>query len=127
MDPLQTHTYDGKWQDTLSIIKRHQFFGPSLSMAAEAGTTSELFVLYPKISKGHQFFSMIMNGNGNWDSANEVNAKILLCFLALMYEGVHEKEEMCKVLGEQLQDMATGSCPQGRTTRLAQVIVSYLD
>jgi hypothetical protein len=126
-NPIETHSYDGRWQNTLEQVRRDPLFQKAERMASELGSTSEMFTLYSKLTKGQQYFNMIASGQGNWDSANGIDAKVLLCFLSVLLDEdrIKEKEDMFRVLSEQLQDMSTGPCPQGRTTRLIQVIFSF--
>lgn len=63
-------------------------------------------------------------GGENYDSANNMYACDLLY---IVYERIVRKDDMSpRYLEElilQLQDMQTGPCPQGRTTRLFQILV----
>lgn len=61
-------------------------------------------------------------GNGNYDSANRLHACDLLY---LLYEKImsEEEPEYLNLTLEQLDEMATGPCPMGRTTRLFQTLI----
>jgi hypothetical protein len=63
------------------------------------------------------------NRGANYDPTNDLHADDLLY---LIYEKVciEENEEYERMLLEQLEDMQTGLCPQGRTTRLFQVLLA---
>ncbi len=60
--------------------------------------------------------------NGNYDPANKLHACDLLY---LLYEKImsEEEPEYMRLMLEQLDEMSTGPCPMGRTTRLFQSLV----
>jgi len=64
--------------------------------------------------------------NQNYDPVNKLHAEDLLY---LLYEKVVEEssEEHAALLAVQLEEMATGLCPQGRTTRFLQVLIMLRD
>ena len=64
--------------------------------------------------------------NQNYDPVNKLHAEDLLY---LLYEKVVEEssEEHAALLAVQLEEMATGLCPQGRTTRFLQVLLMLRD
>ena len=61
----------------------------------------------------------INNNNNNIDPINKLDAIDLLYIISL-YQS--EKQDITDLLIEQLRDMQTGFCPQGRTIRLIQII-----
>lgn len=70
----------------------------------------------------HDRFGRVASGNGNYDSKNRLYACDLLY---LLYEKIMSEEdsEYLNLTLEQLSDMATGQCSQGRTTRLFQALI----
>ncbi len=64
--------------------------------------------------------------NQNYDTANLIHADDLLY---LLYEKIviEESVEHSSLLAIQLDEMISGLCPQGRTTRLLQVLVMLQD
>lgn len=63
------------------------------------------------------------NNNNNYDPINKLNAIDLLYIVYII-----SREEMYIIsqLKEQLYDLNTGFCPQGRTIRLLQIINPFL-
>lgn len=57
----------------------------------------------------------------NYDASNDIWAEDLLSLMMVMLENTAFLDQ----LEEQLCDMRTGFCPQGRTTRLWQVTLSF--
>jgi hypothetical protein len=131
IDPLSTntHSYDGKWEELVQKIKSHPIY---FHIKDKSSTT--LLGIYARplknlkieIHRRHpsakQYMDMILSGSGNMDPSNNVDALEMLVFLSLL----PPDNDMYDVLTEQLLDMSTGPCPQGRTTRLCQVIFSFL-
>lgn len=124
---LNTHDLDGKWREMISVIKRHKLYFPALNVynQIKRGVIPNcVMIMERKISPiSVNFFKTIIAGQGNWDSANNIDALFLLCFISVMPEDT----DLYTTLSEQLFDLNTGACPQGRTTRIAQVIFSYLE
>lgn len=117
-DKLNTHSYDGK-----------------LNMALLPHVTQ--LSIEEKKKRGHQLLSEsrfnnvagkylqgIINSIGtqqNIDKTNNINADDLLC---LCWEMRHNRD-FIKVLEDQLMDMGTCFCPQGRTHRLFQTLLAF--
>lgn len=119
---VDTHSHDGKWRLVLQKIQSNSLYLGAQRINPQSPQVS---VLKSKIAFNPiavRYFDLVCTGQGNYDTTNQIDALVLLRFLALM----PSNEDMYKTLAEQLQDMSTGPCPQGRTTRLAQVINSYL-
>ena len=74
------------------------------------------------IMDSHEANGRNPGGNPNFDPANNLFACDLLYLLCekILYDGC---EEHIKLLLTQLDEMATGLCPQGRTTRLFQILI----
>lgn len=73
----------------------------------------------------HYFDKMVSDfksdNKNNWDPINELDAADLL-FLVCHNITRDTKHLDITLLSEQLNDMKTGFCPQGRTIRLVQII-----
>lgn len=65
----------------------------------------------------------VQNTNNNYDPVNNIDTIALLYIVYLIYI---DNSNIIPLLVEQLKDMKTGFCPQGRTIRLVQLIQSYL-
>ena len=65
----------------------------------------------------------INNNMQNYDPLNELDPIDLLYIIYLISQN---NNEILLVLNEQLKDMQSGSCPQGRSIRLLQTIYPFL-
>lgn len=65
--------------------------------------------------------SYINNDGSNYDPINKIDCADLLYLISKKYN-----QELLPILVEQLEDMKTGFCPQGKTIRLLQIIGSFL-
>lgn len=65
--------------------------------------------------------SYIDNDGTNYDPINKIDCSDLLYLISKNYDS-----HILTVLIEQLEDMKSGNCPQGRSIRLIQVIGSFL-
>lgn len=112
-----THTYDGKINPSTLC---HSVQNLSLIEKRDKGNDLLKYVN----PKSKYFLSKIIDDIGtknNIDETNNINADDLIC-LAWNYR--HNKD-FINLLNEQLMDMSTGFCPQGRTHRLYQLILAY--
>lgn len=118
-DPLNTHSYDGKINTSLlsynilSIEDKQELGAKLLIKAKEVMSHTAVNYLENIISN--------IGTQSNIDITNNLTADDLIP-LCLIY---YDNQEFMKILEEQLEDMATGFCPQGRTHRLFQVIVAF--
>lgn len=65
--------------------------------------------------------SYVNNDGSNYDPINKIDCSDLMYIIAKKYNN-----DLLPDLIEQLEDMKTGFCPQGRTIRLLQIIGSFL-
>jgi len=63
------------------------------------------------------------SNNKNYDSINKLETTDLLYIVYLISQ---KDENILSMLKEQIIDLQTGFCPQGRTIRLVQIIMPYL-
>ena len=69
--------------------------------------------------------SFMKDGEGNYDSTNKLDAIDLLYVICML--SVHmNNDSMLLLLKEQLEDLQSGFCPQGRTIRFMQIISSFM-
>lgn len=68
-----------------------------------------------------------VNSQANYDPTNDLHADdlLMLCGEILFGDALVDKLEFLALLTQQLHDMESGSCPEGRVSRLFQVVVSY--
>lgn len=66
--------------------------------------------------------SYIQSDGKNYDPINNLDAIDLLYVIYLISQN---NDDILLLLGDQLEDMKTGFCPQGRTVRLVQIITIF--
>lgn len=127
---LQTHSYDGK----LGVFTDVSPLKEEIKSASDVPREEKLKKfrdlvneLKDKINFGslHCLSTIIRDfelrgkdktSNGNWDPANNLFADDLLWLCC-------QNKDAVQLLEIQLEDMVTGMCPQGRTTRLLQTYI----
>ena len=67
--------------------------------------------------------SYIQSDGKNYDPINNLDAIDLLYIIYLISQN---NDDILLLLGDQLEDMKTGFCSQGRTIRLVQIITIFL-
>lgn len=132
-ESLNTHFFDGKMSAVISSIQPEIDRVQSLSQTEKSKGFAELEAKLRASSDIGSYpnalrcFSAIASDfasgrRGNYDSANKLNAEDLLY---LLYEKIvlEKNEEYENLTLVQLDEMISGLSPQGRTTRLLQVLV----
>ncbi len=116
---LNTHEYDGKWFEPLKEVLNNYTQLPSSIPAANFTQEQQYYV------------NMILNDqSGNVDLVNNTDAKTLLFILFDCLEKIklkstpEEYTAIWNIAMEQITDIANGPCPQGRTTRIFQLIAA---
>lgn len=109
MEKLNTHYYDGKLNAQINIENYDEHMFNSLYKRIKNPLALRMLDL------------MKRDMNGNRDTCNNINAmNILMSIIKL-----NPSNEYISILEEQLADtLISGSCPQGRTTRLWQIYIS---
>lgn len=77
-----------------------------------------------RLKKGNDVFELLCNSIGtpsNYDKINNISVDHLLYEIAKLSNTIDD----LTILEEQLIDMKTGSCPQGRSLRLIQILKSW--
>jgi hypothetical protein len=131
-----THTYDGKLHERKKEI---EVFLTKIRNQPFQKKYDQLISLKDKIPltkiQAHYFMNLIISdyktypnlGGQNYDPTNDLHAEDLLCIFSHIYELEDtDKKDAIQMLCIQLEDMATGFCPQGRTTRLFQLVIAFL-
>jgi len=141
VEALNTHFFDGKMEEVIGNYIYELTKANAVITSQKISLLEELFLTVTKhpslTNQGRGCYNAIMislkangttksNRNQNYDSKNNLHADSLLCIIAQkISEGEKEESfEWLNLLVEQLNEMASGLCSQGRTTRLLQVIVS---
>jgi len=118
---VDTHSFDGRIDRTLlplddvhNLAREEKQRRGELVLQALSGRKPEAL----------HYLQTIVNNIGNsanHDPSNDIWAEDLLCLMMAMLDN----ESFLNQLEEQLCDMRTGFCPQGRTTRLWQVTLPF--
>jgi hypothetical protein len=117
------HEFDGKWKCEIK---------PKYTREFKKKTFSYMLAFFNNHSlPGHSGLTLIKKGIGkseNYDPISKAAADDILieiCMKLLDIRDVKDRLDICRVIGEQMEDMyTTGQCPQGRTTRLYQIFSS---
>lgn len=145
-DKLNTHYYDGKlWtginhdtslqnlqrqiQKTLSISKDEKFqvFNDLLNFIASNEIAMTFRTARACINTIIKDFELHHMGSGpNHDPINKLNADDLLYLCAQRILSNNDTDFVI-IFMLQCEDMRTGMCPQGRTTRLFQTLIMMND
>lgn len=113
---LDTHHYDGRI-DTSNLS--------SISASTEEKKKACEKFLTLNLNEGAKHFLTIiindMDTNSNYDPTNKLKAGDILYKLLIHVDNA----DFVKQLEEQLLDLRTGACPQGRSTRLFQLLSAF--
>jgi len=136
-DLTNTHTYDGKLQWTKAELIQEISRVTVLPKEAKLQAFNQLrlalqrYAISPSAQKCFeiifQTFAQSERGkpnNHNYDSANDLYADDLLylCFEKVV---LNQDVDFAQALILQLEDMTSGLCAQGRTTRLFQILLAF--
>jgi len=115
MQALNTHTYDGH------LLPLKQEFSSLLDDPDKEKEIEKLRELITDTTALSFFDKIVLNRNhqSNFDKSNGLYAFDLLYILA-----VYREKIPINTFEEQLCDMETGFCPEGKTTRLYQLIIT---
>jgi hypothetical protein len=120
-NPLDTHSYDGNI-DTGQLPDIIEIANISLEEKKARGVELLNTININPIAKN--FLNIIVSNMGtaaNYDGTNKLCADDLICLCWIYRENV----DFIAILQDQLMDMATGFCPQGRTHRLFQALLAF--
>lgn len=136
---LQTHTYDGKLKNVKQVLQSDISRVSQISKREKLQAFVNLrlnLTLYkeftPKVKRCFDTIYNTFSQSGrvktsrNYDCTNDVYADDLL-FLCYEKVFVEKDSDFARMLILQLEDMNTGLCPQGRTTRLLQILLIFKD
>lgn len=105
------HVYDGKLNTSSIPISKYS------KLEKQTMLSKITFILKDERSK--QMASLLLNETENYDNANQVNTSDIFATILSRRMTV----DILELLNEQLMDnFMLGQCPQGRTTRLLQIL-----
>ena len=124
---IDTHFYDGQLIGIGSLL--NSYFANRYNPAREKDyfelcrqqLTHPMAISVLNILEDNHFNSP---GGPNFDPKNQMDAGKLICFCGICIELGHQ---IGLILETQLIEMLGGFCPQGRTTRLIQVLMVFID
>jgi len=141
---LNTHSYDGKIVYTIEFFHEEMKKIRLISVDDKNRSFDELrtFLIQNKHTTQNTmicFNSIVSNilSNTNYDGANNLYADdiLYLIFMYILDElgenkdklGYIDRSEYLILLAQQLDDMISGQCSQGKSTRLMQVLLLKLN
>lgn len=120
MKPTDTHYYDNKISpDIITLVSNFKI-----------DDTSNLEDLRNQLLKVNinksdlMFYDKILKNNNNYDPINKLDVIKLLHIVNYISK---YNPDILEMLKEQLKDLKSGFCVQGRSIRLLQLIMSYID
>ena len=112
-----THFYDGKLIHLGEKIH-------SYTVEEKKYKLDELSKLFKTRNTNLQIIISDINRASNFDQSNYINVEDLLCRIYDEYI-ISGNTELISELEIQLSDMSSGLCPQGRCTRVLQILFSF--
>ncbi|CAN5887102.1 hypothetical protein BH23THE1_BH23THE1_34160 [soil metagenome] len=130
---MNVHIFDGQLLNTKAFISTH------LSIASAVSNEDKLLSFErlrsqlrpnPNINTIINDFIVYGHENGpNYDPSNDLYlyADDLLYICAELVQKLPQNETLKFLLNEQFIHMSTGMCPQGRTHRLFQIVLAFIE
>ena len=126
---LLTHTYDNQLtKDIYDNIEPFVFIFNSMEKSDKLVMLDKLrSVINIDNTSGIEYYDKMVkdfidNTDSNYDPINKLNAIDLLYIIFTIYQ---HNYDIIPLFIEQLKDLESGFCPQGRTIRLIQIIQPY--
>jgi len=123
MSQTDTHYYDGRWshlyQEKIKTIKTIKDINPE----SFETTVGEINLRWPMATNVSNL--LLTTRQQNYDNKNSVSLEELLpivWYLIKILPHGEQKQDIENVFIEQYMDIRNGSCAQGRTTRIFQVL-----
>jgi hypothetical protein len=117
---MDVHTFDGQ------LLEIKTFLLPYLEISPE--NKFNVFQQLKILIGSNVTFDIIVNNsksNENYDPTNDLYADDLLYICGIIAENIPDKDSFVSTFNEQLTDMSTGMCAQGRVHRLFQIIIAF--
>ena len=130
MSNLETHFYDGKLKDCILPYrtKLEQIAGISIEDKIVVLESLALKLTNPIAKNMLEVIKKDGTNSSNYDGSNDLWAiDVLVLIIEYMNQSESNHVDTLPILQEQLADIANGSCPPGRTTRIFQTIFSCMD
>jgi hypothetical protein len=137
MNMTETHAYDGKLRKDMSIELSDELLNiTEISLESKCLVFIQLKKILEKRNNfknnAVKYFDAIANdckGNrsNNYDASNNLYADDLLYICAKHLLNTLNSGDILDILIVQLQEISLGSCPQGRTHRLLQIVNIIID
>lgn len=122
---LSTHHYDGNLKARLQELKPHFDRARSIPIDRKMKAFQEIYSAMRNPYAKQNIKMLCYPGGANYDPSNQYDASDVLW---LCYEIVKSgAEDALPVLETQLAEVSLGSCSQGRTHRLFQVVSSMAE
>jgi hypothetical protein len=125
MDKLNVHHYDGQWGDVDQYISKVRTIPQAIKIEKIASLKKRLVGHHKITSVAINNFTTISFAD-TYDPSNKIYVYDLLYILEELCKGYEDPTDLLNMIGEQLDDMSSGLCAQGRTTRLYQLMISFV-
>jgi hypothetical protein len=123
MSKLDVHYYDGHWEEVCDYIDKAKLIADKIP---NINALRKRLEKYGCSAQAMANFNIIASSN-TYDPINKIHVHDLLYILEEVCKGYEDCTDLLKMIVEQLEDMSTGLCAQGRTTRLHQLMVSFVE
>lgn len=127
MTPIDTHFYDGKLENSMNSIIEHLKRVHGLNIEKKKTCLDEIKIRISdrcNVLELEALDRLITQKIELLDESNNLYVKDLL-FLCYEKIVIEQNEDFVQEFLIQLQDMHTGFCVQGCTTRLLQILLPY--
>jgi hypothetical protein len=123
---MDIHIFDGKLKESKESLL------PYLKLISEVSREDKLIAferLKNKINPSVNLDIIIRDSNSpaNHDLTNDLHAEDLLYLCVLLVDRLPDNETLINTINQQFDEMSTGFCAQGRTHRLFQVIMAFIE
>jgi hypothetical protein len=140
-NPIETHSYDGKLSFYKDVILKAKTdftkIGQAIPTFSETIQEVTQFLVDCKekssmVTNAKKSLQLLASKQGNYDKSNDVNVEELFPLIWLTVKTAHlrvDDEDISSVertFVEQLADIQGGHCPEGRTTRMIQLLAFLL-
>ena len=124
--PLDVHYYDGNWGDVDRYIDKITNIPSPLKQDHINSLRSRLTNGKIKISPIAILNFNTIAATNTFDPSNKIHVYDLLYILEELCKEYEDPTDLLNIMVEQLEDLSSGLCTQGRTTRLYQIMVSFV-
>lgn len=125
-----THFYDGKLKERIIPYREQLNRIAEISIENKLSMLARLDLKLDDMMAKRMLDVIKIDGinQSNYDSSNDLWAiDILVLIIEYMELSTENYDDTLPILQEQLDDIANGSCPPGRTTRLFQIVLNCIE